>query len=206
MDKMERNIMVVPVNVLFSEYERKTGFYDKSYDFKTIIENNFEYMKRKFAEYDENYKQPLPYALLQSPDGKFFMYQRWGKNSQVGESRLYDKVSFWVGWHIEEDVKDSKTPLEESLLREIEEETWLSRKDIQDIKLVWYINDDTNEVWKVHFWVAYIVKLKTDKFKIDEWELAYWEFLHKNDIIKLINNPKVDIEPWSKIILENLVL
>ena len=198
--------MVIKADKLFENYPRQNGFYTQEFNFEDIILKNFEYMKRGLAEEDINFKQPLPYGILVSPDNKVFMYKRGWKTSQVGEKRLYDKVSFWVGWHVEEDVKNTQNPLKETLLREIEEEVGIKPDDIEKIELVWYINDDTNDVWKVHFGLAYVVKLKTKDVKIDKWELAHWEFINIQDIPKILSNPQFDVEPWSKIFLTSYFL
>ena len=202
MNKMERNIMVVNVDKLFKNYPRETWFYTSEFNFEDIILKNFEYMKRGLAEENTNYKQPLPYGILRTKDGRLFMYQRWGKNSQVWEKRLYDKVSFGVWWHIEEDVKNSENPLLETLLREIQEEVWIFTSDIEKVELIGYINDDTNDVGKVHLGLAYVVDLKTDNIKIDKGELASGKFVSQQEAKKILKNPEIDVEPWSKIVLE----
>jgi len=202
MNKMERNIMVVNVDKLFENYPRQTWFYTSEFNFEDIILKNFEYMKRGLAEEDVNYKQPLPYGILRTKDGRLFMYQRWGKNSEVWEARLYDKVSFGVGGHIEEDVKNAENPLLETLLREIEEEVGITPSDIEKVELIGYINDDTNDVGKVHLGLAYVVDLKTDDVKIDKGELASGKFVTPQEAKEILKNPEIDVEPWSRIVLE----
>ena len=204
MDKMEKNIMVVKNNMLFKDYPRQTWFYTKEFNFEKIILENFEYMKRWLAEENLDYKQPIPYAILRSSDWKIFMYQRWWKTSQVWEKRLYDKVSFWIGWHVEEDVKNLQNPLIETLFREIEEEVWVSKNQILSTQVVGYINDDTNDVWKVHFGIVYIINLKDTNLALNKWELADWKFITINEAKQLLDNPNVDIENWSKIVLNSV--
>jgi predicted NUDIX family phosphoesterase len=80
---MDKNIMVVHVDKLFGEYPRKSGFYTPEFKFENVILENFEYMKRKLAEENVNYKQPLPYAILRTQDDRLFVYQRGDENSQV---------------------------------------------------------------------------------------------------------------------------
>jgi len=202
MNKMERNIMVVNVDKLFENYPRQTWFYTSEFNFEDIILKNFEYMKRGLAEEDVNYKQPLPYGILRTKDWRLFMYQRWGKNSEVWEARLYDKVSFGVWGHIEEDVKNAENPLLETLLREIEEEVGITSSDIEKVELIGYINDDTNDVGKVHLGLAYVVDLKTDDVKIDRGELASGKFVTPQEAKEILKNPEIDVEPWSRIVLE----
>jgi predicted NUDIX family phosphoesterase len=76
MNKMDRNIMVIKADKLFENYPRQNGFYTQEFNFEDIILKNFEYMKRGLAEEDINFKQPLPYGVLISPDNKIFMYKR----------------------------------------------------------------------------------------------------------------------------------
>ena len=66
-----------------------------------------------------NYKQLIPYVLLQKADGKFACYQRHGT-----EIRLHGKWSAGIGGHIDEPDQQTslKATLETGMLRELKEE------------------------------------------------------------------------------------
>jgi predicted NUDIX family phosphoesterase len=90
----------------------------------------------------------------------------------------------------------------ETLLREIEEEVGISPSDIEKVELIGYINDDTNDVGKVHLGLAYVVDLKTDDVKIDKGELASGKFVTSQEAKEILKNPDIDVEPWSRIVLD----
>jgi predicted NUDIX family phosphoesterase len=59
-DKMAREIMVVANKYLFDNVARESRFYSQDeVDFETKILKNYEYMVRKEAEVNFDYKQPI---------------------------------------------------------------------------------------------------------------------------------------------------
>lgn len=203
-EKMKRLIMVIKNDILFSESERKDGFYDNGDSLEQAILNNYEYMMRGEAEVNYNYKQPIPYWIVISQDKKIFVYKRWASWSNAWESRLHSKISFWVGGHIEEKDQENENILLDTLKREIEEEIKIISEDIINISLLWYINDDTNDVGKVHFWISYIIEVKNTNTSLEDWELANGEFLDINEIEEMMQSEDYDVETRSKIIYEPL--
>lgn len=209
-DKMQRLIMVVKNNILFKDVKRENKFYlPKEYDFQNVILNNYEWMKRVIAEQNYDYKQPIPYWILISQDDKIFVYKRWWKNSNAWEKRLHNRVSIWVWGHIEkkdiEDLNPKFNIIENVLLREINEETNLGIEDIDWIKLVWYINNDVDDVWKVHFGLVYLVKVKNpQKVKLMDWEIDKGWFFSIEEIKKIFNDENNIVEEWSKLAFERI--
>lgn len=198
-DKMQREIMVVKNSILFNN-NRKDGFLEKSNNFEEIILENYEFMVRWEAEKNFDYKQPIPYGVVVSEDNKIFVYKRGGSGSNAWESRLHSKISLWVGGHIERsDITDNNLLLQ-SLLREVEEETKISHSDIKSAEPFGYINDDSNEVWMVHFWIAYIIKVSTKEIRLEDGELENGEFLSSDEIDSLVSTGDYDMENWSKIL------
>ena len=216
-DKMERQITVIPtkeVNKIidwkewFIQYENAQEIFNKLNHYTTL-------MKRWEAEINPDFKQQIPYWIIIKWD-KIFVYKRWGKNSNAWESRLHNKVSIWVWGHIEwNDVYDiiiRKDKNKENidltlvgLLREMEEEINLKSDNIKDIKAIGIINDNSNEVWKVHLWFVYFVEVDDDFVpKMEDWELANWEFMNKDELRNLLDNPDYEVENWSKLIIEKI--
>ena len=117
MDKNEQLIMVVKRDLLFLE-DYFHGFKPNTVNFESRILKNYEYMKRGLAEDDPNYKQPIAYNIIINPEiEKVFVYQRSPDDKRYGEKRLQGKWSFGIGGHIEK--IDSKNPIKESMLKEI---------------------------------------------------------------------------------------
>lgn len=205
-DKMDREVMVIKNSILFSEIKRESKFYsNKEYDFEKIILNNFDYMRRWDAEVNFDYKQPISYWVVLNDKNEVFVYKRWWSSSNAWESRLHSKISFWVGGHIEKSEEKEKNPVHSCLVKEIEEELNLRDEDIASIETIWYINDDWNEVWKVHIWVAYLIKVHSSKFDLLDWELEKWEFTSISDLENMIKSDEYDVESWSNILFEPIV-
>lgn len=204
-DKMQREIMVVKASTIFKDFPRETIFYDASeYNFWKIMVDNYEYMVRWKAESNYDYKQPLPYWAVIDQDDRIFVYQRGWSWSNAWESRLHSKISIWVWWHIEREDEDAKDILSNTLVREIIEEINTKEENIKNVDLVWYINDDWDDVWKVHMWIFYIVKVSNSDFDLLDWELDNWEFVTLEKLEDMVLSDKYDLESWSKIVFEPL--
>jgi len=202
-DKMAREIMVVANKYLFDDIARESRFYSQDeVDFESKILKNYEYMVRGDAEVNFDYKQPIWYAVVINENNEIFVYKRWGADSNAWDSRLHNKIAFWVGWHIEREDENLENPLNDSMLREIEEELNIPAKNIESIKAIWYINNEEDEVSKVHIWVAYLVKVSNDNFELLDWELDNGEFVSLEKLEEMINSPEYDTEAWSKILFE----
>ncbi len=205
MNKMLRNILVVKNDILFANFDRFNWF-SSEFWYEDIILKHYEFMVRWEAEVNFDFKQPIPYAvIIEQWTDKVFVYKRWWSNSKAWETRLHDKISFGIWWHIEPcDENCSDNILTYSLKREIEEELNLKEEDIVSVELWWFINDDSNEVWKVHFGVFYKVYVKNSIVSLNDWELANWEFIEVLKIKDMVNSWDYDVETWSKIIFDEI--
>ena len=201
-DKMQREIMVVANEKLFWNCQRENRFYHNDYiNFEANILHHYEFMKRWEAEKNFDYKQAIPYGILVNDENKVFVYKRWGRWSNAWEARLHQKISLWLGWHIEKEDETSSNIVLDSLLREIEEEVHIEKKYITSHEAIGYINDDSNEVWKVHLWVCYIVKTSAIEYELLDWELDNGEFMTLENIEKMSQDEAYDLETWSQIVL-----
>lgn len=202
-DKMQREIMVVANKFLFDWVERESKFYSNSdVDFEDKILNNYEYMVREKAEKNFDYKQPIGYAVVINENKEIFVYKRGWADSNAGDSRLHNKIAFGVGGHIEREDEDLENPLNDSMIREIEEELNIPEKNIKSVEAIGYINNETDEVSKVHIWVAYLVEVKNDNFELLDWELDNWEFVDIHALEKMVYSDDYDTETWSRILFE----
>ncbi len=209
-NKMEKLIMVVPNDKLFEGVFRENKVYSPDeVDFEKRILENYQWMKRWLAEENFDFKQPIPYWVLMDKDWRIFVYKRWWKWSNAGEARLYNNISIWVWWHIEKEDADNLDErfniIENVLLREMEEETNVTPDNIEDIQLLGYINNDSDPVSQVHFWILYLVKIKDpSKIKLTDWELASGEFLPIDEAEEVIYWIWNITEEWSKLAFESL--
>lgn len=205
-DKMLRHIMVIKNNILFSQIERVSGFIDVSnLNFEDLLLQNYEYMQRGIAETNFDYKQPIPYGVVRDVKTKnIFLYKRWWAGSNAWDARLHSKISIGVGGHIEKEDSVSANIMVDCLMREVEEEMGLIPQMIQSIKLIGGINDDSDEVGKVHFWLCYLVDVVSENFALEDGELEKWEFLSIEEIQSMAQSGNYDVETWTKIILPEL--
>jgi len=204
-DKMQREVMVISNHKLFSDVQRDTKFYPNSEsNLEEKILENYEYMVRWEAELNFDYKQPISYAIVINEQNRIFVYKRWWSGSNAWEQRLHNKIAFWVWWHIEKEDKYLANPISDSLVREIEEELNLKQEDIKSIEAIWYINNEMDEVSKVHIWVVYVVKVHDTDVELLDWELDNWEFVTLSTLEWMIISWNYDVEWWSKILFEPL--
>ncbi len=199
---MSREIMVIPTREIFSFVKQRNGLLPANEDLLKHINYNHQWMRRGEAEESPDFKQPIPYWVLVNSKGEIFLYRRWGKGSAAGEKRLHEKLSIGVGWHVEKkDVSEAENPLTLTFQRELEEEIWLKSKDIDEIRLLGFVNDDSNEVGRVHLGIVFLVRVK-EGFEpvMSDGELQSGEFMSAEEIKRLVKDWG-DMETWSQIIL-----
>jgi len=200
-DKMKREVMVVPNTALFTNTVRESKVYANSEtNFEEKILNNFEFMVRWQAEENTDYKQPITYAIVMNEKKEIFVYTRGDKNSAAWDKRLHEKLSIWVGGHLEREDEDVENPLRDCLARELEEEILLKSENITEITPIGYINDDRNEVWEVHIWVAYLVHVKDFSAQMEDGELAEGSFKSYDELKQLISSWNYNVETWTELL------
>lgn len=115
-----------------------------------IITKNATFIKRKDAEEDPLFKQIIPYFVFQQ-NNEFFLMQR---TSTPGEIRLKNKMTLGIGGHLRrEDIGNA--PLEEWGMREFHEEVAFDGGIT--ITPLGIINDERNDVGKVHLGLVFLV-------------------------------------------------
>jgi len=155
-------------------------------------ENNF-FMDRAQAEDDPSHKQIIPYALFRH-NGKFINYMR---SKSGGESRLHAKRSMGIGGHINP-VDEKEDPLGNDTYmagveREIDEELNIEGQYTQ--RVVAILNDDSNDVGKVHLGVVHLFDLNSDAVTSNEDAIADLQF---NTIEELQGDLRERLESWSQ--------
>lgn len=161
--------------------------------------NNF-FMDRGKAEDDPSFKQIIPYALFQH-NGKYLHYTR-GKSG--GESRLHAQGSVGVGGHINP-VDERADPLGKATYlagveREIDEE--LNITGGHQNRIVGLLNDDSNDVGKVHLGVVHIFDLESEEVTSAEDALANLAFQSSEDLTGKLHG---SLETWSRFCVDKLI-
>ncbi len=161
--------------------------------------NNF-FMDRAKAEDDPTHKQIIPYAIFRHGD----QYLHYVRGKSGGESRLHAQGSVGIGGHINP-IDERADPLgRETYLagveREIEEELNIAGCHTNTIAAL--LNDDSNEVGKVHLGVVHIFDLETAEVTSAEDALAELGF---KTVAELKGKLHEHLESWSKFCIDELV-
>lgn len=178
-------------------FEGATAEIDQYLNALMDSENSF-FMDREVAEGDPTHKQLIPYCLFKYED-KILHYLR-GKSG--GEARLHSKGSIGVGGHInpvDNTNEGGEKTYKAAVAREIDEELTLGAgyKD----EIIGLINDDSNEVGKVHLGVVHLVTLDSDAVASREDCLTDLQLI---PIKELRGEYFESLESWSQMALNLL--
>lgn len=184
---------MVPREKLFDGKPIPHGFSNADLNgcIKRIHENAY-FIDRPKAENNPQLKQIIPYIIVTFQD-KIYALRRQATQT---EKRLHNKYSIGVGGHINP-VADGRIfgIIEKGLERELHEE--LSVKCNYEYKLVGYINDDTNDVGKVHFGMVYRLIVKDEKaVSVAEKDMMIGQFMSLPEL----ENLYPALETWSQLV------
>lgn len=197
MSKFDEQILVVEREVLFSNEKNSFNGYISSTDerFNEIVRtfSNVEVKRRGDMEENPNYKQLIGYAVVKDRETKeILVYTRL---TGGGEARLHGKASVGVGGHM--NMVDNKTideVIKINISRELEEEIGVSfENNLDDLDCIGLINDDSNEVGKVHVGLVYQVFVDKNTVKDIEEDALRIDWLESSKAKKLEN-----YESWSE--------
>lgn len=148
--KTER-ILVIKRSELFQELAW-TGIKEVNFDdYLKLIQEKQEFMPRNLAEENFDYKQIIPYLVFQHNDTYFLMQRKSGSSEQ----RLANKYSLGIGGHLREEDMEGAT-LFDWARREFEEE--INYTGNLEITPLGILNDDSNDVGKVHVGFVFLLK------------------------------------------------
>lgn len=190
------HVLVVPT-LLFHEIGVFQGFNsDTGRYLKTLLDPMHTiYLARPDAEEDPSYKQLIPYCLFRHGD-LIFHYTRGTKQ---GEARLHAKKSVGVGGHISTLDRDSQ---QETYLagmeRELDEEVSIETGYRE--QLIGLLNDDSNDVGKVHLGVVHVFDLDQPQVLPREESMIDAGFAPLSQLVEEIDS----FETWSQICLKFL--
>lgn len=187
----DEHILVVKRNDLFPNNSAWQGLqkFESAAWLETILAKK-EFLPRSLMETDPTYKQIIPYLVF-THDNKLFLMQRQAKAS---ETRLQSKFSFGIGGHIrEEDIEDAD--IAGWARREFHEEVIYN--DHFSVEPMGILNDDSNEVGKVHVGFVYLLKGTTDNISVQE-ELKSGILLTVEECEAFYDR----MESWSQIVFD----
>jgi predicted NUDIX family phosphoesterase len=200
-----RNIMVVNREVLFAKKYFDGFITADEFDFESIILDNFTWMNKNKAETNQAFKQPIGYSIIYNPELKqVFMYQRSKIDKNYAEKRLQGKWSCGVGGHVENVDTMNGNPIHESSLREILEEVTIPGR--KDMRVLGFINDDTDEVGRVHFGILYLVITNSAIVTPLDPEIDFGKLVNLNVLEEKCQFESSTVENWTKTALQPLKL
>lgn len=168
-DKNEKLILAIPRGNLFGE--EGTAFFNGfcsealgGFLFGNAGEKLWNsgidkcFKKRGPLETDPTQKQIIPYIICYNRDIRAFVFYR--RSVASGENRLHDKLSMGFGGHI--DIEDASVNFSDTImkaaLREMHEELGL-RVYSTDLRLLGFLNDETDAVGSVHFGIVFVADI-----------------------------------------------
>jgi len=159
------------------------------------------FLPRSQVEKDPSYKQLIPYVIM-SYNGKYLSYVR-GK--RAGEARLLNLRSIGIGGHINPIDADNSSLfayLYENYLtaveREVAEEVAVEANHTDSI--VALLNDESNEVGRVHLGIVHYWILDAPKVKKREQMITQMTFMTPAELQEVRDT----METWSQLCLKGL--
>jgi len=203
MERSQKSIMVIKKEILFNDNYFEGFRTVKGVDYQLRILENYEWMERVIAENNPSYKQPIVYMIIINPSLKqIFVYQRSFQEAVYSEKRLQGKLSLGLGGHIERvDFETGcKNPILASGLRELKEEVEI--KGSTNPRMLGYINNDSDNVGKVHFGILYILETNARIVKPKDPEIESGGLRTIKELEKIYSSSGFTVEEWSRISFE----
>lgn len=198
---MQEHVMVVSRQIL-DDAGSFQGFSADVDKINNILQSsNISFMPRDEMEKDPSYKQIIPYCVFGIfKEGIPYLFS-YTRGSKGGENRLHAKKSIGVGGHINPIdstcIGDQPSNIyENGMIRELQEEVGLYSCYAR--KTIGLVNDDSNDVGKVHLGVVEMFELENAFLGIKDEALESGNFIPLEDILQDKNN----YENWSQLVLE----
>lgn len=165
------------------------------------IEAHFFEIRRGDAEEDPRFKQPIPYVVIRRDD-EIFVYERLAGG---GESRLHNKLSLGFGGHMNpmEGAASFSEVLKQNTDRELAEELYIREEDKQNIVTLGLINDDENDVGKVHIGILSALQLASAaQVEVKEKDQIAGRWMKLSELKE--ENVYQRLEAWSQFVADIL--
>ena len=197
----EEQVLVVERKVL----EQVGMFQGLTFDVDRYLRKLFvsgipRFMPRSQAEKDPAYKQLIPYVIM-TCDGKYLSYVR-GK--RAGETRLVGNRSIGIGGHINpaDDMPLFNTDFYETYLTAVEREVAeeVSVETNHTDRVVALLNDESNEVGRVHLGIVHYWILDAPKVNKREQMITQMAFMTPAELQEVRDT----METWSGLCLSQL--
>ena len=198
----EEQVLVVERKVL----EQVGMFQGLAFDVDRYLSEIFvqgvpRFIPRSQAEADPSYKQLIPYVIM-ACDAKYLSYVR---GTRAGEARLVGNRSIGIGGHI--NPVDNEVPLfdrdfrkmyDAAVEREVAEEVSVEARHTD--RIVALLNDESNEVGRVHLGIVHYWILDAPKVSKREQMITQMAFKTIAELQKVRDT----METWSGLCVDKL--
>ena len=187
-------ILVFPADTIASVGSFE-GLRFNTLDYLAAIEAVASFRLRSAVETDMTFKQVIPYTLVVC-GSRVLSYRR---EVQSAERRLVGNRSVGIGGHVStHDPSACRPTYEEAMVREIAEELQI-QSDYRMARVA-VLNDNSDEVGRVHFGVVHVLFLEKPKVSRNEEAIAELRFEDKRELSSAIDG----YESWSRICIDGL--
>ncbi|MES9776728.1 MULTISPECIES: hypothetical protein [Bacillus] len=205
MNKMDEIILAAPRSDVFQNemltFQGVNSEDERIVNIMAQIEAHFFEIRRGDAEEDPRFKQPIPYVVIRR-DGEVFVYERLAGG---GESRLHNKLSLGFGGHMNpmEGAASFSEVLKQNTDRELAEELYIREEDKQNIVTLGLINDDENDVGKVHIGILSALQLASAaQVEVKEKDQIAGRWMKLSELKE--ENVYQRLEAWSQFVADIL--
>jgi len=154
-----------------------------------LIDGAGRFAPRPAMERDPSWKQVIPYLVLRDGSRYFLM-----RRSTAGvDARLHDRYSIGVGGH----VNPGDVDVEGGLRREWREELVASWEP--EFRLVGLLNDDSNEVGRVHVGVVFTAEAAGRPVAVRETDKLSGTFVSPAEVAEVADR----LETWSALVFDH---
>ncbi len=192
---MIRKVACINRKNLDKIYQEKRLIMKTSLTFVIEHFDKIEFIEKQKVETNENYKQIIPYTIIQNTEMQFALYKRKGN-----EQRLHGLWSAGFGGHIEDFEKDMSENFEQLLLnsaiRELKEE--FSADAEYALHFEGVINEELTKVGRTHIGLVFSICVDKHLFKTSD-EIEKIEWVDKDNL----NLYKKEL--WSEMAFELLL-
>ena len=195
---MSEEVLIIPNNLLQPHIQEGSGRLiteEKERVFDKIL-NNQMFMVRNDAEYNFDHKQVIPYVVIRNGNN-YLLLQRLSKQT---EKRLHNKYSLGIGGHINpaSSIQEDNIILN-GLYRELNEE--LAVGDASGLHFVGIINDERNDVSRVHLGLLYVLDVLSSEYRVLETEKMTATWVSEQELEKHYDA----LETWSQIVYDQYI-
>jgi predicted NUDIX family phosphoesterase len=159
------------------------------------LEGAAQVRSRRELEMDPEWKQPIPYAIAIFRDATNHAFLFWMDRLEgTSDRRLHGRASFGVGGHI----GAADTGIESALTREWSEE--VATPALPSFTPLGLLNDDGDDVGRVHLGVVYLARLASPEIQVREREKLAGALVPLEEAVARAG----ELEGWSAALISHI--